>query len=261
MTVSGMTGTLINRLPRRVPIPGLAMLEPKCVLHTTSLLCNKENKANAEQEDREELERERQLRERFSKKIVEAMPQYSSQGGGSCSSGACGAQPPAAAMQMLRFLFFSTALLLILAMMQLSDTNSPIYLLKNIQSWQLPPHSVAYYILLRALLPYREQMRLKEEFETAGRFNPALTFDQFFIQRYPDLFHGYRTQQQDIVAALAACIAVANDRKLSLTISRAAGSARDIRASVDKIMDALRRDYPQVFQGSPSTSYPIATAH
>nr|CCC91096.1 conserved hypothetical protein [Trypanosoma congolense IL3000] len=251
MGMLGKPRSLVMQLPRRLFMPPFALQEMVRTVHSTPLLFDKTTKRNAEEEDKEEMERERQLRERFSQKIVQAMPQYSSQQAGNCSGGTCGPTPPEATKQMGRLLFFTFALMTLLLLSQLADVDSPINIMKNIPWWQLPPSSVAYYMLLRTLLPFKEQKRLKEEYETLSRLNPKLTFDQFFVQHYPDVFHGYRTQQQDIVAAVAACVVFANNNSnLSMTIARAAGSARDIRASVDNIMEALRRQYPNVFQST-----------
>ncbi|ORC90789.1 uncharacterized protein TM35_000072130 [Trypanosoma theileri] len=242
---------MLNRvLGKRTLVPLATLVVPRRNFSATRFVSEKSNKTSMEQEDKEELERERQLRERFSEKIQEAMPQYGQQGSGNCYSGNCGAQPTSSSVQFFRFLFFMTSLFILMAFMQLSDTNSPFNIMQNIPWWQLPISSAAHFVLMRALLPFREQRRIKEEYETSVQLNPTLTLDQFFTQRYPTIFQGYRTQQQEVVAAVAACMATANDLRFARSISRAAGSARDVRASVDNIMDALRRDYPQLFQSS-----------
>ncbi|KAH9580105.1 hypothetical protein LSM04_008267 [Trypanosoma melophagium] len=250
---------MLNRvLRKKALLPLVTHFESRRTFSTTCFLCEKSNKTSMEQEEKEELERERLLRERFSQKIQEAMPQYGQQqGSGGCSAGTCGPQMSASSQQFFRLLFFTTSIFFLMAFMQLSDTNSPFNVMQNIPWWQLPISSAAHFVLMRALLPFREQRRIKEEYEIAVRLNPSLTLDQFFTQRYPTIFQGYRTQQQEVVAAVAACMATSNDLKFARSISRAAGSARDVRASVDNIIDVLRRDYPHLFQGSgtapPST--------
>ncbi|KEG14876.1 hypothetical protein DQ04_00271100 [Trypanosoma grayi] len=250
---------LIKALRRRTLVPSVALVNSRRDFCMTRFMREKSSKSSMEQEDKEELERERVLRERFSQKIQEAMPQCGQQKAGNCGSGTCGTQPSVGSMQLFRLLFFTVSLMMLMALLQLSDANSPFNIMQTIPWWQLPISSVAHFVLMRALLPYREQRRIKEEYEVAGRMNPSLTIDQFFAQRYPTMFQGYRTQQQEVVAAVAACMATANDMKFANSISRAAGSARDVRASVDNIVDALRRDYPHLFQSSgapPST--PVA---
>ncbi|RNF06436.1 hypothetical protein TraAM80_03903 [Trypanosoma rangeli] len=209
-----------------------------------------------DQEDREELEREQQLRERFSQKIEEAMPQHARHGTGNCSSGTCGAQPTSSTAMFFRFMFFLTSILLLLGLTQITDANSPLNLMRSMPWWQLPISSVSYFTLMAALLPYREQRRIKEEYEAASKLNPSLTLDQFFAQRYPTIFQGYHTQQQEVVAAVSACFASANDLKFVKSVSRAAGSARDIRASVDNIIGTLKRDYPHLFQSNGTSPVP-----
>ncbi|KAF8286327.1 hypothetical protein TcG_01041 [Trypanosoma cruzi] len=247
---------MIRALQKRVLFSSLVLMEPRNYMCTTRRTQDKANKSATDQEDKEELERERHLRERFSQKIQEAMPQYAQQGPESCSSGTCGAQQTPSSMMFFRFMFFLTSLLLLMALLQISDKNSPFNIMQNIPWWQLPLSSVSYFTLMRALLPYREQRRIKEEYEVASRLNPTLTLDQFFSQRYPNMFQGYQTQQQEVVAAVSACLASANDLNFVRTISRAAGSARDIRASVDNIIGTLKREYPHLFQntGAPPFS-------
>lgn len=239
----------------------LLFVEGRRGFATSRCCAGRAGRPTTEQEDKEDLEREQRLREQFSKKIEEAMPQYAYQGSGNCSTGTCGANSTTSSVQFFRLLFFTVSLFLLMAILQLSDANSPYNVMRNMPWWQLPISSASYYVLMRALLPFREQRRIKEEYEAATRLNPALTLDQFFAQRYPTMFQGYRTQQQEIVAAVAACMATANDVKFTNTISRAAGSARDIQASVDNIIDALRRDYPTLFQSSgalPSSSMVVS---
>ncbi|RNF25135.1 uncharacterized protein Tco025E_02283 [Trypanosoma conorhini] len=247
---------MFKALQRRVLAPSLVLVESRRCLCTTRCTRDKPDRPAVDQEDKDELERERQLRERFSQKIEGAMPQYAQQGPGNCSSGTCGPQATSSSVMFFRFMFFLTSLFLLLGISQLTDANSPFNLMQNMPWWQLPISSVSYFTLMRALLPYREQRRIKEEYEAASRLNPSLTLDQFFAQRYPTMFQGYHTQQQEVVAAVSACLSSANDLNFFRSISRAAGSARDIRASVDNIIDTLRREYPQLFQNNGTTSLP-----
>ncbi|KPA83363.1 putative mitochondrial hypothetical protein [Leptomonas pyrrhocoris] len=221
---------------------------------------------SAADEDKEELERERNLREKFAEKIQQGIPQQPQQGGagGGLGSGfgpgpawgmggGAGPMPgqapfpPDAARKMFNFMFYLTAFMFLLVMAPLANQNSPMYTMQGLPWWELPLGSAAYFFLLRALYSRREQNRIKTEFENAARANPSLTFDQFMSHHYPTMFQGYRTSQPEMVAAVSACLSAAKDLKFAQTMVRAAGRAKDPRASTDDIMDALRRDFPQLF--------------
>jgi hypothetical protein len=224
--------------------------------------------SNAEQrsaadEDKEELERERHLRERFAEKIQQGIPlQQQQQQGGfgngfgpgpAWSMGGMGSMPgqtpftPEGARKMFNFFFYLTALLFLMLMVPLANQNSPMYTMQGLPWWELPIGSAAYFLLLRALYSRRDQKRIKTEFENAARANPTLTFDQFMSLNYPTMFQGYRTSQPEILAAVSACLSSAKDLRFAQTMVRAAGRAKDPRASTDDVMDALRRDFPQLF--------------
>lgn len=240
------------------------------LLHTSSVVYNSNNTSNPQQrtaadEDKEELERERHLREKFAEKIQQGLPQHQQQQqqqqggfggfgpGPTWGMGGAGPMPgqapftPDAARKMFNFLFYLTALLFLMMMVPLANQNSPMYTMQGLPWWELPIGSAAYFLLLRALYSRREQNRIKTEFENASRANPSLTFDQFMTHNYPTMFQGYRTSQPEMVAAVSACLSSAKDLKFAQTMVRAAGRAKDPRASTDDVMDALRRDFPQLF--------------
>lgn len=210
------------------------------------------SQTSATDEDREELERERQLRERFAQKVQQAIPNAGGEQGAGPNPFANGVPPPFGApspsgSRAFRFFFFFTALLFLMVVAPMTNADSPMRRLQGIAWWQLPISTGSYYLLLRALYPRRDHERIKEEYEQASRENPALTFDQFMAARYPSLFQGYRTSQAEVVAAVAACLATSKDAKFARSMQRAVGRNRDPKASVDAIMDALRRDFPQLF--------------
>ncbi|AYU81081.1 hypothetical protein, conserved [Leishmania donovani] len=222
---------------------------------------------SAAEEDKEELERERHLREQFAQKIQQGLPRQ--QGGAGAGAGNMGGgfgqgpewgmgggtapfagQPPLNPdmfRKMFNFMFYLTALLFLMLMVPLSNANSPLYTMQGLPWWELPIGSAAYFLLLRALYSRQEQNRIKTEFENAARANPTLTFDQFITQTYPTMFQGYRTSQPEVLAAVSACLSSAKDLRFAQTMVRAAGRAKDPRSSADDVMDALRRDFPQLF--------------
>ncbi|GET90886.1 hypothetical protein, conserved [Leishmania tarentolae] len=216
---------------------------------------NSTQQRSAAEEDKEELERERHLREQFAQKIQQGLPQE--QGSAGASAGYMGGgttpfsdQPPVNPdmfRKMFNFMFYLTALLSLMLMVPLANANSPFYTMQGLPWWELPIGSAAYFLLLRALYSRHEQNRIKTEFENAARANPTLTFDQFITQTYPTMFEGYRTSQPEVVAAVSACLSSAKDLRFAQTMVRAAGRAKDPRSSTDDIMDSLRRDFPQLF--------------
>ncbi|CAJ1032112.1 hypothetical protein Q4I30_006071 [Leishmania utingensis] len=241
--------------------------------HTTRLAFNSSSSGSTTQqrsaadEDKEELERERRLREQFAQKIQQGLPRpqggadpaAGNMGGGfglgpgwgtGGSGGLFAGQPPVnpdVVRKMLNFMFYLTALLFLMLMVPLANTNSPLHTMQGLPWWELPIGSAAYFLLLRALYSRREQNRIKTEFENAARANPTLTFDQFITQNYPTMFQGYRTSQPEVVAAVSACLSSAKDLRFAQTMVRAAGRAKDPRSSTDDIMDALRHDFPHLF--------------
>ncbi|KAG5472498.1 hypothetical protein LSCM1_03899 [Leishmania martiniquensis] len=241
--------------------------------YTTRAITNKGSSATntqqraAAEEDKEELERERLLRGQFAQKIQQGLAgqQGGADTGAANMSGGFGLGPgwgmgnggasflgqppvnPDMARKLFNFMFYLTALLFLMLMMPLVNTNSPFYTLQGLPWWELPIGSAAYFLLLRSLYSRHEQNRIKTEFENATRANPKLTFDQFITQNYPTLFQGYRTSQPEMLAAVSACLSSAKDLRFAQTMVRAAGSAKDPRSSTDDIMDALRRDFPQLF--------------
>ncbi|KAG5498779.1 hypothetical protein JKF63_03068 [Porcisia hertigi] len=239
-----------------------------CVAFNNGTSSNSTQQRSAAEEDREELERERHLREQFAQKIQQGLPPQ--QGGSSAGAGnmgggfglgpgwgmgsgggapSAGQLPvtPDMARKMFNLMFYLTALLLLMLMVPLANSNSTFYTMQGLPWWELPIGSAAYFLLLRALYPRSEQNRIKTEFENAARTNPTLTFDQFITKNYPTMFQGYRTSQPEMVAAVSACLSSAKDLRFAKTMVRAAGRAKDPRSSTDDIMDALRRDFPQLF--------------
>lgn len=210
---------------------------------------NNATKKSAAEEDREELERERQLRERFAEKIQKSVSQGDRVGAdcanGSCAAGGSASRKPVEAF--FRIFFFIFAAMTLVAMSNLSNRDSPIYMMQGLPWWELPITSAAYFLLLRATHPRSEENRIKGEFEAASRSNPRLTFDQFMVQQYPNMFDGYRTTQAEAVAAVAACLAAAKDLKFAQTMVRSVRWSRDPRANTDLIIDALRKDFSHVF--------------
>ena len=204
-------------------------------------------------EDKEELERERLLREQFARKINSSSQHETSQSSGIKTDPASipSEHPSKVAIPFFRrpvgkFVFFGFCLYALIVISQLDDPSSTINLVQGIPWWQLPVDSVAYYVIFRQLLPYRRQREILQEYQTEQLTDSTLSFAQFCQRRYPALFHGYRVSQPEIIAALCAVSAANMDIGFVGTVRRH-GKSSDIKSSVDAIMDGLRVDYPLVF--------------
>lgn len=148
------------------------------------------------------------------------------------------------AMPLSYMIILATLLLLpLVVMQQFMDLVSEM-------SWlEVPLMTSAHYLLLRTICSRADQQRIQQEYTAVSAQMPQLSFDQFILQKYPQVFQGYRTTQQEVVAAVATCLAAEKDIRFVRSMSKAAGMARDPKAAVDRVADALRHDYPKYFQG------------
>lgn len=229
--------------------------------HATRPALNKDGAANHTAEDQAELERERALREKFAKKIggfagfgnATAGATSSSSSSSSSNTGTASNSMPVIPTQgpFFRIFFFVTAIYMLVLIAQLENPNSAFSTFQGMKWWQVPTDTVAYLSLMRVILPFREQSRLKTEFEEAQKMDPNLTLPMFFNMRYPTTFQGNRTSQQQIVAAVSACLANSRDIGIVTQMQKTVGMARDTRLAVDSIMESLYKDYPQVFAAVP----------
>eukprot|EP00796_Vickermania_ingenoplastis_P006009 gene6009-4314_t len=205
------------------------------------------DRGSAADEDREDLERERLLREKFAQKINANRPE-STETVGAAASPFGGFGSPVSVEpngRRLRLLLFLTILLFLPLLLM-----RPMMASSGGMGWhELPVITSAYYLLLRTICSRSEQKKIEAEYTEALKLTPSLSLDQFVNQRYPVLFQGYRTSQQEVAAAVGACLAAEKDIRFIRTMSRAAGMARDPKAAVDRVMDSLRQGYPQYFQG------------
>eukprot|EP00744_Colponema_vietnamica_P014946 GILI01020936.1.p1 GENE.GILI01020936.1~~GILI01020936.1.p1 ORF type:complete len:256 (-),score=34.10 GILI01020936.1:55-783(-) len=216
--------------------------------HTGHLLRNKND-------DQAELERERALREKFAQKIggfanvntaSNTSSSSSSNGGNNSNTNQTNSTlPPGGGF--MRILFFISSIYMLVLIAQLENPNSAISMFQGMKFWQVPTDTVAYLALMRTVLSYREQGRLKAEYEEAQKRDPNLTIPMFFQTKYPAVFQGNKASQQQIVAAVAACLAATRDISLLGSMQRSVGWGRDPRASVDSIMDGLYKEFPHVF--------------
>lgn len=211
------------------------------------------------EEDKSDLDREFQLRERFARKIQQGMPSMFANNG---QQGQQQGQQPNSQQQgfngfsstqykFLRLTFFGVSLYLLLMLSRLRTPDSPMMLMQGLPWWQAPVDVLVAHTLIRHLVSFREQRNIKSEFETQTKMYPTLTFTQFLNRSYPALLSGYRTSQPEILAALTACFAFSRDMKIAETITKAARTnLRDPKAAVDAVMEGLKTDFPQVFQAA-----------
>ncbi|EPY16392.1 hypothetical protein STCU_11320 [Strigomonas culicis] len=148
---------------------------------------------------------------------------------------------PAAAQKMFRFLFYTTALLFLLLLYPFTDSNSPMFTMQGLPWWELPVSSASCFLLLRALYPRAKENEIKEEYEAASRTDPFLTFDAFLWSRYPNLFDGYANNQHMAIAMVATCLSRADKLDFAKTVFITARKTKDVRKSVDDIVEVLSR--------------------
>ncbi|CCW68131.1 unnamed protein product [Phytomonas sp. Hart1] len=205
--------------------------------------------STADEEDHQELERERKLRERFTEKVQQSFPQTQGRSeDGKRESSTNIALPNNSTESTGSSIFnFFLALLLLYSLLLLFRHGSQMADLQRIPWRELPIVTVACFLLLNTLYSSKDKMRIKNEFQDASQKNPYLTFDQFIAQRYPNLFEGYHASQAEAIAAVSACLVVSKDLKLAITMLRAVRNGKDTRASVDALLEALRKDFPNVF--------------
>lgn len=214
-------------------------------------------------EDKADLERERKLREQFASKILKGtfsggQQQSTNNAGGGGASGEGSQQqfaPPFAlpapgSMQwkLMRVLFFGFSIYLIFTVSSLQNPSSPLMMMQGQPWWQVPPDVLVVHTLLRSLVSFREQRRIKSDYETACKQSPSLTLTQFLSRANPTILAGHRTSQAEITAALMAAHSITQDLSFVDTVAKAVRAhPRDPKAAVDNIMELLRTDVPQIF--------------
>ncbi|CUF84986.1 transmembrane protein, putative [Bodo saltans] len=213
-------------------------------------------------EDKADIERERKLREQFASKIQGA---FGGGGGGSSQQGSSanssnagqGQQVPnffpaslpgSMQFKVARVLFFGFVIYVIIMLSNLRNPNSPLMQMQGQPWWQAPTDALVLHSLIRSLVSFREQRTVKGEYEAAVKQNPNLTLAQFLSRSYPALLSGYRTSQQEITAALMAVHTVTRDLSFLDTVNKATQThPRDPKAAVDKMMESLKTEFPQIF--------------
>eukprot|EP00758_Cryptobia_borreli_P000919 Tbor_TRINITY_DN1758_c0_g1::TRINITY_DN1758_c0_g1_i1::g.21278::m.21278 len=208
------------------------------------------------EDDKADMERERELRAKFAAKIHNVVNESTSNTSSSNTGNEDNNNTSKEMGPFGHFFFFLGTIYLIFVLQQLDNPNSAFSLLQGIPWWQLPVDTLSYFLLTKAILPYRQQFSIKGEFEAESKINPMLTYAQFMDLRYPNSLQGYRTQQREIVTALAACYAISSELKLQDVVRRAA-VARDPKQAVDDVMAALYKEYPGVFM-APA---PVSPSH
>jgi hypothetical protein len=217
-------------------------------------------KRAARQEDQEEVERERKLREAFASRVQGHFNQKQQQQQHS-SQGPQGDQPnDFRQLRLARFAFFLVSIYLIMMLASMRDPNSIVNTLSGVPWWQASFDTSILVVLLRMLVPSPKQKELKSAFESYQKRFPEMTFAQYIQSYEPFLLNGRRVQQVELLWALNACFAATQDLELMRVVNRAIAENRgDPQAAVDAIVDGLRQDYPHVF--APHSLPPPAPAN
>lgn len=218
-------------------------------------------------EDQDDIERERALREKFSKKIMgmEKEPSHSTYSSFNANQqGASGSFSSFSSLGGASFPFSQSSsfyqkrstprnkhslLFWILVLMPLPFVffNYRYKTVTELHWQELPILSSSYYALIRTVLPRKEQYQVENEYNVVKKGAPCLTLEQFMHTFYPNALQGYCTTQEEVVAAVATCLSTEDSIKFLRIIGKAAWGGRDSKASVDRVMEALRREYPQNF--------------
>lgn len=219
----------------------------KRILHRSALPAIASRFASTQhtKEDQDDLERERQLREKFSKKVSAFVGTTSTQEATS-QRGPTKPTTPFFSTFTGRLIFFLTSIYMLSLLAQMDNPNSAITILQGIPWWQLPPDVVAYFTLCRAMLSFSEQATLRSKFEEFRRVQPTASFANYCQQMLPGSFSGHRTSEHEIIGALVTILQSSTEFKVQELVSRTAGMSRDRKTTVDNVMDALRKEYPHI---------------
>lgn len=220
-------------------------------------------------EDQDDIERERLLREKFSKKIMglenrtphavnfpssennqqqpaAPFPSFNTFGGATfpfSQTPPFSQESPKPGKAHRSLLFWLLILLPLPFVLAASRWKS----ISEFRWQELPILSTSHYVLLRSILSRKEQYRIENEFMDKKKANPYLSLEEFMRTFYPNIFQGYATTQEEIVAAVATCLSTEDSIRFLRTIGKAAWATMDTKAAVDRVMEALRREYPQNF--------------
>ena len=235
-----------------------------------------DSKSGPDKEELEEIERERQLRQKFMNKMhgaqqkggftemwktlqqqaQEAQNQrQQGQTGGSGGGGAGQNANPFGAAQPRVYSFWdimvlSTAIYAMIIYYQFNKEGSQLNRFQGIPWWAEPIDVVCAYLLSRVLLPLSQQRTLRMEYERSSRTQSGLTYAEFLRTSHPGIFDGYKTRHDEVIAAMCACFASSNDMRFAETMQRSVSGVSDTKAAVDAIMDSLKREFPHVFAPS-----------
>jgi hypothetical protein len=257
-----------NKMMRRLPAQGFC-LRVRYISVTPSL----RQQGQGRNEDKEELEREEQLRRQFQdaqtqqqpgglfgglSSIMQQAQQKAQQGGTGNKFGqpqgypsSSGQMPSANALNIARafqYLLISVGVYAVFMVYLLNKEGSNLNVLQGIPMHALPAESAATYVLLRILAPFKLQAQIRKEFESANQIDPCMTLPQFVMSRYPAIFQGHKTSFPELLAAMSACSASSGNAYVTTvqrTINRVGN--KDVQGGVDAIMEALRIDFPAVF--------------
>ena len=224
-------------------------------------------------DDKAELDRERQLRERF-----ENLKKQSSSGGlsgmlgkwreqmedmrrqaekartsSSSSSATGGKAPPMGAPGTAGFTFLSffysvflytTAFYSVLLVWQTGRPESTISTLQGIPWWANRAENTATAILCRVLLSVSNQREIKTQLDAHVKLYPHEGIEGLLLRSRPDLLAGYQYPAHEVVGVVAQALRGAGS-ECTTVVTKAARSSRDTKAQADAIVLQLRTTYPQ----------------
>ena len=115
--------------------------------------------------------------------------------------------------------------------------------------WGCTPDDVATFLLFRMMYSFREQSRIKNEFEAYQKSAGATTsFAQWFAQRYGSSLNGTTTSFQEVVALFASGLR-ADFGKFTNMAGNAAKSGRETRDKIEAVATSMRAAGVRPFVG------------
>eukprot|EP00760_Papus_ankaliazontas_P000336 PhM_4_TR10055/c6_g1_i1/m.42499 len=216
----------------------------------------------------EELERERQLREKILKArgftgqeafLKQQQQQQQQQQGNNNTSSGGGPDLDAMKSQLYFNLIFSLAGTYLIWQWY-TGTQDPAKF--TMPFWGIPKDQAARWLIIQLCHEQSLGDRLKTEYDGLKRSNPLLTFAQFMDGYHPDMLSGRTVSAPEVVSMLAQVIAVASDFQLTKFYGAAASAMVSSQSSAERVevlVQTIRSQFPQIqpyqMQPPPPANY------
>lgn len=221
---------------------------------------------NGGNDDKAELDREQQLRQRF-----ESLKKASSGSGFGGFTNALRQQMELAqraraqqqqqsgtgpSTQPLNFgigmqmfytaILYTTAIYALLLVWQSGDDQSMVSTMQGSPWWAAPSGTTAAALLSRVCHSLSTQREIRTALEENVKYNRTEGFDAYALRARPELFAGYRYTAFEVLDTTARAIQVGGMGCTKVITDTARTAGRDPKQQFDAIVDALRRSYPNM---------------